>query len=238
MNDTTDKLGKDKKTYDTIIKELVPKIEENESLQAVTASLLKENDKHDRFLSIEKEINAINEKLNISLKLLAESFIEYRGIHQKYEDKINSSSVINTDDLKFSVETPFRMEMFVSLVLGIFDNRSLKAIKNIIDIDEMTQEWFTTDNLIMFIEACLNGEIRTTHKKTPESALREVLADWNNTTYKVQMDGDSIDDMSPGKKALALLIMLINLAESECPILIDQPEDDLDNRSIFDELIP
>ena len=44
--------------------------------------------------------------------------------------------------------------------------------------------------------------------------------------------------MSPGKKALVLLKMLINLAESECPILIDQPEDDLDNRSIFDELIP
>lgn len=32
--------------------------------------------------------------------------------------------------------------------------------------------------------------------------------------------------------------MLINLAENKCPILIDQPEDDLDNRSIFDELIP
>lgn len=35
-----------------------------------------------------------------------------------------------------------------------------------------------------------------------------------------------------------LLKMLINLAESECPILIDQPEDDLNNRSIFDEHIP
>ena len=52
------------------------------------------------------------------------------------------------------------------------------------------------------------------------------------------MDNDLIDDMSPGKKALVLLKMLINLAESKCPILIDQPEDDLDNRSIFDELIP
>ena len=52
------------------------------------------------------------------------------------------------------------------------------------------------------------------------------------------MDGDVIENMSPGKKALVLLKMLINLAESKCPILIDQPEDDLDNRSIFNELIP
>lgn len=31
--------------------------------------------------------------------------------------------------------------------------------------------------------------------------------------------------------------MLISLAESKSPILIDQPEDDLDNRSITDDLI-
>ena len=52
------------------------------------------------------------------------------------------------------------------------------------------------------------------------------------------MSGDSIDAMSPGKKALVLLKLLIELANNRCPILIDQPEDDLDNRSIFEELIP
>ena len=43
--------------------------------------------------------------------------------------------------------------------------------------------------------------------------------------------------MSPGKKALVLLEMLISLESSTCPILIDQPEDDLDNRSIFNDLV-
>jgi hypothetical protein len=51
------------------------------------------------------------------------------------------------------------------------------------------------------------------------------------------LDGDEIKKMSPGKKALVLLKLLINLAESKCPILIDQPEDDLDNRSVFVELV-
>lgn len=35
-----------------------------------------------------------------------------------------------------------------------------------------------------------------------------------------------------------LLKILIELEESKCPILIDQPEDDLDNRSIYSELVP
>lgn len=31
--------------------------------------------------------------------------------------------------------------------------------------------------------------------------------------------------------------MLISLEDSKCPILIDQPEDDLDNRSIYNDLV-
>ena len=36
---------------------------------------------------------------------------------------------------------------------------------------------------------------------------------------------------------LVLLEMLVNLEQGKCPILIDQPEDDLDNRSIYTELV-
>ena len=68
--------------------------------------------------------------------------------------------------------------------------------------------------------------------------MRDINDDWYNIKYKVVMNNDNIEVMSPGKKALVLLRLLIDLAESKCPILIDQPEDDLDNRSVFDELIP
>ncbi len=68
--------------------------------------------------------------------------------------------------------------------------------------------------------------------------MRDINDDSYNIKYKVVMDNDNIEVMSPGKKALVLLRLLINLEESKCPILIDQPEDDLDNRSVFDELIP
>ena len=60
-----------------------------------------------------------------------------------------------------------------------------------------------------------------------------MLTDWYNVNYVVKMDKDKIKDMSPGKKALVLLRLLISLAEIKCPILIDQLEDDLDNRSMY-----
>ncbi|MBF0431961.1 MAG: hypothetical protein HQK83_11815, partial [Fibrobacteria bacterium] len=82
------------------------------------------------------------------------------------------------------------------------------------------------------------GDLVLKKGTTPETAIRDILGDWFEVKYKVKMGNDSIDVMSPGKKALVLLKLLIELAESQCPILIDQPEDDLDNRSVYDELIP
>lgn len=43
--------------------------------------------------------------------------------------------------------------------------------------------------------------------------------------------------MSPGKKAIVLLELIVNLEKGYCPILIDQPEDDLDNHSACNDLV-
>jgi ABC-type Mn2+/Zn2+ transport system ATPase subunit len=72
---------------------------------------------------------------------------------------------------------------------------------------------------------------------TKEQALRGILDDWYNVKYVVKMGYDTIENMSAGNKALVLLKLLIELADSNYPILIDQPEDDLDNRSVYDSLI-
>ena len=68
-------------------------------------------------------------------------------------------------------------------------------------------------------------------------AVKEILKDFDNIIYTVELDGDLIENMSPGKKALVLLKLLISLDKSKSPILIDQPEDDLDNLSIVSELV-
>jgi hypothetical protein len=42
--------------------------------------------------------------------------------------------------------------------------------------------------------------------------------------------------MSTGQKATAILLLL--LLESDAPLILDQPEDDLDNRFIADSIVP
>jgi len=46
----------------------------------------------------------------------------------------------------------------------------------------------------------------------------------------------ALEALSTGQKATAVLLLL--LLESEAPLIVDQPEDDLDNRFITDGVVP
>jgi ABC-type cobalamin/Fe3+-siderophores transport system ATPase subunit len=69
-----------------------------------------------------------------------------------------------------------------------------------------------------------------------ESVFSSLIEDNFYITYDVRYKGDNLLKMSPGKKGTVLLILFLELSSSENPILIDQPEDNLDNRTIYDLL--
>lgn len=49
------------------------------------------------------------------------------------------------------------------------------------------------------------------------------LDGWYDIHYVVISGGDRLDKMSPGKKGLVLLELIIELEQGDCPILIDRP---------------
>lgn len=218
---------------------IAPKIADNEAVKKLSEQITMEEGKLLKYKEIEKQIEQLQQQYQQAVETIVKSIADFKALHETYADKINGNQDISKDGLTFSVATPFRAEAFGKLLDTLFDGRAVKSQKSWMDIDDLKEDWIiNTENLTKLIDKILDGELRITKGKTIENALREIFADWYNSTYQVAMDGDVIGNMSPGKKALVLLKLLINLAESTCPILIDQPEDDLDNRSIFDELIP
>jgi hypothetical protein len=69
-----------------------------------------------------------------------------------------------------------------------------------------------------------------------EEVLRGLIRDSFTIDYSVTYKGDDLLRMSPGKKGTVLLILFLQISSSEYPILIDQPEDNLDNRTIYELL--
>lgn len=57
--------------------------------------------------------------------------------------------------------------------------------------------------------------------------------------YGLQYDGVEIEQLSPGTRGIVLLLLYLDLdAEDSRPLIIDQPEENLDPKSIFTELVP
>ena len=69
-----------------------------------------------------------------------------------------------------------------------------------------------------------------------QDAITQLFKDNYRFKYNIQYKGDDILQMSPGKRGLVLLQIILHLSNAKHPILIDQPEDNLDNRTIFNDL--
>jgi predicted ATPase len=68
--------------------------------------------------------------------------------------------------------------------------------------------------------------------------LRKIIGEcYVRISYSVTYDGDEYARMSEGKQAFVVLRLLLDFSNKTCPILIDQPEDDLDNRAIYTDLV-
>ncbi len=106
-------------------------------------------------------------------------------------------------------------------------------------------------------DACRAGrdELITKYQVTPASAEKVAAADPEifmkleelelPATTKIELntaaEGDTpnwqtLEGLSTGQKATAVLLLL--LLESGAPLIVDQPEDDLDNRFITDGVVP
>ena len=229
----------DMRNSEIVVDELKEQVESNEAIAELSKRIQDEEQRLLTFRDYDKKIDEKSEELNKIISDLVQTFKRYDDIQERYAASVNGegSSLNEGSELTFSVLIPFRTEAFCQRIKQLFDNRVLKSKKDIINVEDFNIDQFDETALEKLIKACLNQTIPFSKSFTPESALRSILDNWYNVTYNVKMGDDLIDEMSPGKKALVLLKLLISLAESKSPILIDQPEDDLDNKSISDDLI-
>jgi predicted ATPase len=55
--------------------------------------------------------------------------------------------------------------------------------------------------------------------------------------YNLTVDNKHLEALSPGEKGVVLLVFYLALSKDERPLIIDQPEDNLDNQSVFCKLV-
>ena len=61
--------------------------------------------------------------------------------------------------------------------------------------------------------------------------------DYLSPRYSLTYEGQEISQLSPGERGLLLLVFYLLVDKDDIPIVIDQPEENLDNQTIFKVLV-
>lgn len=221
---------------------LKTKVEQSEQLQRIALQINHEQARLMAALEREKH----KEQLEIQADKLKNQIIasqqEYHAAYALYCDTVQKTGTRKATSLEFDAQVVWKQKEFTNGISSIFDNRNFSAFRSYRHFD--LQALIVTDynaNLLTNLWDAIDdhglGSLTLKSSFTFENALQHIFRDWYNVHYIVKSGNDTVEQMSPGKKALVLLELLISLEDSRCPILIDQPEDDLDNRSIYCDLV-
>lgn len=223
-----------------IVNTLKTKIESAKQLEELSNQVLKEKSKLFEIKGLDVGIKNNKTRYSNEVDSVISSFLQFKRIAEDFGNSVNQMFESVGDDLKFQAKCVFKKDKLKEKIASIFDGRTMNRFEAFRLAAPTEADFADTKKIRSLVDAIMvnsDGSIKLKGNIDAETAFRELFIDWYNIGYDVRMENDAIADMSPGNKALVLLRLLISLAENKNPILIDQPEDDLDNRSIYNELI-
>ena len=144
----------------------------------------------------------------------------------------------NDNNLEFDIGVIFEENSFQNKFINdVFDQRKLTQFDEVVLQDYKYSKTTFKEDVEKIANGILDKKIVLKNSFSRKEAITKLTKNWFTFDYVIKQDGDKISEMSPGKKSFVLLKLLIELDNSKCPILLDQPEDDLDNRSIYFDLV-
>lgn len=197
-----------------------------------------------------QDIDSLSKRIVNKKRLLLETkdeiFNIYESSYQKYLDVIEvlkeRTVELEKDGLEIVGKVKFNYERLQKEIFAISDGRraSYKTYEILAENRKATEELdFQTvlQDVKQLFEDILAKKYVLTNKSSIISAVKLVLYDYFFDYWEITYKNDKLGEMSTGKASFVILMLIIGLSKSKAPILIDQPEDNLDNRSITTDLV-
>ncbi len=123
-------------------------------------------------------------------------------------------------------------EKMLKEILDGKDINDLKALKEFLNTTIEYLDYDKRDNTNKHVHI-------DTQVKNPQELYRYLFSlDFLVPNYQLKLDGKDLIELSPGEKGALLLVYYLLLDNSDIPLIIDQPEDNLDNQSVYKILVP
>lgn len=227
------KIKKKREDLENEQQELSNSVNINDEIKILNERLFEEKNHNEEACQLENSIK-IKRKNMIDLKNeLDEKYNNFEKINEDLKNEFtNNISVYNDEEKEFKIEFNKNLLKYTDLSHYI-DNRNLNSFDKI-NLKEGVERNIKNINIIY-------DNLETTLKRKVDYSLIEIIKYLYckpcEISFDIFSDGDSLYKVSPGKQAKIMLDLLINFSNDKYPVLIDQPEDDLDNRSIYKDLV-
>lgn len=226
------------------------KLENQKQVAALQKSISEDEAKIALIEQFKKEIETTKSAILIQKDKIFKDFKQNYQLYEKIISDLKSriSKVQNeSDKIEISPSVKYNFPKFRRLADDIFDGRGF----NNQGFEYLYQDWNKNPKSSLVevqfeeIEASLKnlfdkiekGQIVPKGGNSVKDAVKKIFTDFFFDHWDVKSQGDDIHQMSTGKASFVLLKLIIKLSNENGPILIDQPEDNLDNRSVSIELV-
>lgn len=191
-----------------------------------------EINKRNQIESYNQERKQLWEEIKQKMSNLATNFARYKHL----VDNLAKDYELKAGDLTIKLNVRrFTFENQIDFLNGRDKN-------NRDFISKFDETEFDEDNMCellinMFPLHTKSLNFKFNRNKSIGDLIKEIFVnDWFDYDYEIIYQGDNFKQMSQGKKAFVVLQLLLDYSDDKKPILIDQPEDSLDNRAIYNEL--
>lgn len=191
-----------------------------------------------------------------------DTFVEEEGILQGLYAPIEANFADATGSLgklKFSVRRKVELSAWAERGEELFDLRSAGIFKGKGAVRKAAEKTLAAvwrngksnevaDAMEKFkeeaqdgIKEAMPGNLTLTEKSMWFNDVASWLYDSSQITieYGITFDGVPIEQLSPGTRGIVLLLLYLVIDQNDQrPLLIDQPEENLDPNSVYDELVP
>lgn len=205
----------------------------NKELSDLQAKLKEEHIRLNDIAKNETEKQTHEKTLNSLLESIVQKHLSYKiGV-----EKVANDLLIEYDGIKISAKKQFLKEDLKDFLQSRLNQQGAERQDFLREfVDNYAED--TENRCRMFLEKAVENKITYKGSNANSNVLQELLGrPWFEYSYELSFQNDSFSEMSEGKQAFVILKLLLDFSTKRCPILIDQPEDSLDNRAIYNELV-
>jgi len=225
------------------IKPFKQKIKNQELLKKLEKELETEKDKQKNIAKLTGEIQGIIRKGQDAKNEIFENYNNLFTCYKKINEELQKPEYNHIDkEITLESNLVFDNNKFDAFT-DLFDNRARLNSYFVRIFDDNNTFIYDENTHVEVIKQIFeklksgdNEELRLKSNINIEDLFYKLLDDYFKISYKIIFKNDDFLQMSPGKRGLVLLQLILHISNASHPILIDQPEDNLDNRTIYDDL--